>query len=86
MEETKEYFECPDDDTVDAIIAEVPSGILDSRSYYWTNFKYPGRIIGFDYNHFQHRILLGNLSVQCPIYIIYIYVHLINHFLSHGLE
>ena len=60
--------DCPstDDSMVDHIIRNWPAGSLDCRSYYWTNFKYPGTIISYHHHHFQHTISVGNIYPQSP--------------------
>lgn len=54
---------------VDDIIANADSGMLDNRSYYWSNFTYPGMTITFDRCNFQHTISLGSMNEQSPAYI-----------------
>ena len=58
-----------DNDVVEHIIANAPNRLLDCRTYYWTNFKYPGFGIMYHCSNFQHTISLGCLYDQSPTYI-----------------
>lgn len=56
-------------DSIDEIFATVPSEMLDSRCYYWRNFKYPGSKITYDPRQFLHTFPLGDFYEQNPIYV-----------------
>ena len=66
MSYTYENFSSTDDPIVDHILRNCPLGLLDCRSYYWRNFKYPGTIIRYNHHHFQHTISVGNIYPQSP--------------------
>ena len=63
-----------DDDIIDEHIANVPSTVVDSRTYYYMH--YPGVEITYNRVKFQHTISLGLINT----------VYLVSLCSSHGLD
>jgi len=66
MAYAEEDFSSTDDSVVDHIIRHCPASVLDCRSYYWRNFKYPGTSITYHHHHFQHTLSIGSIYPQSP--------------------
>ena len=56
-----------DDDIIDEHIANVPSTVVDSRTYYYMH--YPGVEITYNRVKFQHTISLGLINTPLPVYV-----------------
>ena len=56
-----------DDDIIDELIANVPSTMVDSRTYYY--MRYPGVEITYNRAKFQHTLSLGFINTPTPVFV-----------------